>query len=109
MHKIKSTTTDKQAHLSYLDRSYKTRESLIPKEDELNMMKKIRIRKTEDLDKLPDDEVVEVAEWDLDVGIVEEKEVKLLIKKDEVQLPVDRETYDKIRNKKISLVLQSEV
>ncbi len=72
------------------------------------MMKKVKIKKAEDLDNLPDNEVVEVEEWDLDVGLIEEKDVKLLIKKDEVQLPVDRETYDKIRNKKISLVLESD-
>lgn len=71
------------------------------------MMKKVKIKKAEDLDNLPDNEVVEVEKWDLDVGLIEEKDVKLLIKKDEVQLPVDRETYDKIRNKKISLVLES--
>lgn len=72
------------------------------------MMKKVKIKKVTDLDELPDDEVVEVEEWSLDVGLIEEKDVKLLIKKDEVQLPVDRETYDKIRNKKISLILESE-
>jgi hypothetical protein len=71
-------------------------------------MKKVKIKKVTDLDELPDDEVVEVEEWSLDVGLIEEKDVKLLIKKDEVQLPVDRETYDKIRNKKISLILESE-
>lgn len=73
------------------------------------MMKKVKIKKVRNLDELPDNEVVEVEEWDLGVGLVEEKDVKLLIKKDEVQLPVDRETYRKIRDKKISLVLQSEV
>ncbi len=67
-------------------------------------MKKIRIKKAGDLDELPDKEVVEVEEWGLDVGLVEEKDVKLLIGKDEVQLPVDRETYDKIRDKKISII-----
>lgn len=71
------------------------------------MMKKIKIKKVKDLDELPDNEAVEVEEWGLEVGLIEEKKVKLLIKKDEVQLPVDRETYDKIRNKKISLVLES--
>lgn len=72
-------------------------------------MEKVRIKKIEDLEELPDNEVVRVEEWDLDVGLVEEKDVKLLIKKDEVQLPVDPETYEKLRGKKISLVLQSEV
>ncbi len=64
------------------------------------MMKKVKIKKARDLDELPDNEVVEIEEWGLDVGLIEEKDVKLLITKDEVQVPVDQETYDKIRNKK---------
>ena len=72
-------------------------------------MKKVKIKKVGDLDKLPSNEVVEVGEWDLDVNLIEEKEVKLLIKRDEIQLPVDRETYEKIKAKRISLVLQGKV
>lgn len=70
-------------------------------------MKRVKIKNVKDLEELPENEVVEVEEWGLDVGLVEEKDVKLLIKKDEVQLPVDRETYEKIRNKKISLILKA--
>ena len=67
-------------------------------------MKKVRIRSTEDFEKLPEGEWVEVEGGDLEVELVEEVDAKLLISGKEVQIPVNETVYGKIKGKKISIV-----
>ena len=70
-------------------------------------MRRVKIKEVEDLDKPPEGEIVEVEEWGIDVELVEEKDAKILIKDDEVQLSVDRKTYERIKDKKFSVVSES--
>jgi hypothetical protein len=70
-------------------------------------MRRVKIKEVEDLDKLPEGEIVEVEEWGLDVELIEEKDAKILIRDNEVQLSVDRKTYERIKDKKLSVVSES--
>jgi hypothetical protein len=70
-------------------------------------MRRVKIKEVEDLDKLPEGEIVEVEEWGLDVELIEEKDAKILIRNNEVQLSVDRKTYERIKDKKLSVVSES--
>jgi hypothetical protein len=71
------------------------------------VMRRVKIKEVEDLDKLPEGEIVEVEEWGLDVELIEEKDAKILIRDNEVQLSVDRKTYERIKDKKLSVVSES--
>lgn len=68
------------------------------------MMKKARIRSSDDFEKLPEGEWVEVQGGDLEVELVEEVTAKLLITDDEVKIPVNEAVYGKIKDKKISIM-----
>ena len=70
-------------------------------------MRRVKIKEVEDLDKLPEGEIVEVEEWGLDVELIEEKDAKILIRDNEVQLSVDRKTYERIKDKNLSVVSES--
>jgi hypothetical protein len=67
-------------------------------------MKKVRIKSMEDFEKLPEGEWVKVKGGDLEVELVEEVDAKLLISGEEVQIPVNETVYGKIKDKKISIV-----
>jgi hypothetical protein len=67
-------------------------------------MMKVRIKSMEDFEKLPEGEWVEVEGGDLEVELVEEVDAKLLISEEEVQIPVNKVVYGKIKGKKISIV-----
>ena len=67
-------------------------------------MKKVRIKSMEDFEQLPDGEWVEVEGGDLEVELVEEVDAKLLISKEEIEIPVNEAVYGKIKGKKIFIV-----
>ncbi len=68
------------------------------------MMKKARIKSSDDFEKLPEGEWVEVQGGDLEVELVEEVNTKLLITDDEVKIPVNEAVYGKIKDKKILIM-----
>ncbi len=69
-------------------------------------MKKIKIRTIEDMESLPEGEIVEVESCDVKFRLVEEDalKTKLLISDEEVEIPIPEEVYKKIKGKKISIV-----
>ncbi|MEA2074608.1 MAG: hypothetical protein U9O85_02570 [Euryarchaeota archaeon] len=68
------------------------------------MMKKVKIKSMEDFEKLPEGEWVDVEGGDLEVELVEEVDAKLLVSDEEVKIPVNEAVFEKIRDKKISIV-----
>jgi len=68
------------------------------------MMKKVKIKSLEDFEKLPEGEWVDVEGGDLEVELVEEVDAKLLVSDEEVKIPVNEAVFEKIRDKKISIV-----
>ena len=70
------------------------------------MMKKLRIRTIEDMKNLPEGEIVEVESCDIKFRLVEEDALrtKLLISDEEVEIPIPEEVYNKIKDKRISIV-----
>ncbi|MCK4398809.1 MAG: hypothetical protein KAV25_07435 [Methanophagales archaeon] len=69
-------------------------------------MKKIKIRTMEDMEKLPEGEIVEVESCDVKFRLVDEDTLrtKLLISDEEVEIPIPEEVYKRIKGKKISIV-----
>jgi hypothetical protein len=67
-------------------------------------MKKARIESLNDFERLPEGEWVEVKGGEVEVELVEEVTAKLLITADEVKIPVHEALYDKIEDKKISIM-----
>ena len=67
-------------------------------------MKKVKIKSLEDFEKLPEGEWVDVEGGDLEVELVEEVDAKLLVSDEEVKIPVNEAVFEKIRDKKISIV-----
>lgn len=69
-------------------------------------MKRVRIKTIEDMEKLPEGEIVEVESCDVKFRLVEEDTLrtKLLISDKEVEIPVPEEVYKKIKDKRISIV-----
>jgi hypothetical protein len=63
------------------------------------MMKKGRIKSSDDFEKLPEGEWVEVKGGDLEVELVEEVNAKLLITDDEVKIPLNEAAYVKIKDR----------
>ncbi|MCK4475639.1 MAG: hypothetical protein KAU16_02835 [Methanophagales archaeon] len=70
-----------------------------------NIMKKIAIRTIEDMESLPEGEIVEVESCDVKFRLVEEGTLntKFLISDEEVKIPLPKDLYDKIKGKKISI------
>ncbi len=68
-------------------------------------MKKIKIRTMEDMESLPEGEIVEVESCDVKFKLVEEGTLntKLLIFDEEVKIPLPKYLYDRIKDKKISI------
>ncbi len=64
-------------------------------------MEKANIKTPKDLDKLKIGETYEVEQWELEPEIIEEKDVKLLIKSKQIEIPVSRSVYRKLKGKKI--------
>ncbi|MEA1957860.1 MAG: hypothetical protein WA977_01815 [Halobacteriota archaeon] len=69
-------------------------------------MKKLKIRTIEDMENLPEGEIVEVESCDIKFRLVEEDALrtKLLISDEEVEIPIPEEVYNKIKDKRISIV-----
>jgi hypothetical protein len=66
-------------------------------------MKKVKIRSVEDLNSLPEG-LFEIDEWDLKAELLEEVDAKLIVKEDVVEVAVDPETFEKVKEKKMVLV-----
>ena len=66
-------------------------------------MKKAKIRSVEDLNSLPEG-LFEIEEWDLEAELLEEVDAKLIVKEDEVEVAVDPETFERVKEKKMVLV-----
>lgn|GEM_PF-3396701 len=66
-------------------------------------MKKVKIRSVEDLNSMPDG-LFEIEEWDLEAELLEEVDAKLIVKEDVVEVAVDPETFERVKEKKIVLV-----
>jgi|LGOV01.1.fsa_nt_gb deoxycytidine triphosphate deaminase len=67
-------------------------------------MKKVRIKSLDDFEELPEGEWIEVEGGDLEIELVEEVDAKLLISEEEVKIPVNEAVFVKIKDKKISIV-----
>ena len=66
-------------------------------------MKKVKIRSIEDLNSVPEG-LVEIEEWDLEAELLEEVDAKLIVKEDIVEVAVDPETFERVKEKKMVLV-----
>jgi hypothetical protein len=66
-------------------------------------MKKAKIRSVEDLNSLPEG-LFEIDEWDLEAELLEEVDAKLIVKEDIVEVAVDPETFERVKEKKMVLV-----
>jgi len=64
----------------------------------------VRIKSLDDFEELPEGEWIEVGGGDLEIELVEEVDAKLLISEEEVKIPVNEAVYGKIKDKKISIV-----
>jgi hypothetical protein len=64
-------------------------------------MEKVNIKTLKDLNKLKIGETYEIEEWGLEPEIIEEKEAKLLIKKKQIEIPVSKALYRKLKGKKV--------
>ena len=71
-------------------------------------MKKVRIKSLEDFEELPEGEWLEVEGGDLEIELVEEVDAKLLISEEEVKIPVNEAVFGKIKDKKISIVPETD-
>jgi predicted DNA-binding transcriptional regulator YafY len=69
-------------------------------------MKKIRIRTIEDMEKLPEGEIVEAESCDVKFRLVDEDTLttKLLISDNEVKIPLPDDVYKKVKDKRILIV-----
>jgi hypothetical protein len=65
------------------------------------LMEKVNIKTLKDLNKLKIGETYEIEEWGLEPEIIEEKEAKLLIKKKQIEIPVSKALYRKLKGKKV--------
>ncbi len=72
----------------------------------MKLMEKANIRTLKDLKKLKIGETYEVGEWELEPEIIEEREAKLLIKNRQIEIPVSRAVYRKLKGKKIVLKIK---
>ena len=66
-------------------------------------MKKVKIKSVENLNSLPGG-VFEIEEWDLEAELLEEVDAKLIVKEDIVEVAVDPETFERVKEKKMVLV-----
>ncbi|MDP2844528.1 MAG: hypothetical protein Q8N79_00445 [Candidatus Methanoperedens sp.] len=64
-------------------------------------MEKAKIKTLNDLNKLKIGETYEVDEWRLEPEIIEEREAKMLIKSKQIEIPVSRATYRRLKGKKV--------
>ena len=61
-------------------------------------MKKVKIRSIEDLNSVPEG-LFEIEEWDLEAELLEEVDAKHI-----VEVAVDPETFERVKEKKMVLV-----
>jgi hypothetical protein len=64
-------------------------------------MEKVNIKTLKDLNKLKIGETYEIKEWGLEPEIIEEKEAKMLIKRKQIEIPVSKAVYRKLKGKKV--------
>lgn len=68
---------------------------------EVILMEKVNIKTLKDLNKLKIGETYEIEEWGLEPEIIEEKEAKMLIKRKQIEIPVSKAVYRKLKGKKV--------
>ena len=73
-------------------------------EKEKDKFKLITARDATNFEELPEGEWIEVEGGDLEIELVEEVDAKLLISEEEVKIPVNEAVFGKIKDKKISIV-----
>jgi hypothetical protein len=64
-------------------------------------MEKVNIKTLKDLNKLKIGETYEIEEWGLEPEIIEEKEAKMLIRRKQIEIPVSKALYRKLKGKKV--------
>ncbi|MBU4373951.1 MAG: hypothetical protein KKD69_05620 [Euryarchaeota archaeon] len=64
-------------------------------------MEKAHIKTLKDLNKLKIGETYEVGEWGLEPEIIEERDAKMLIKSKQIEIPVSRAVYRKLKGKRV--------
>lgn len=64
-------------------------------------MEKANIKSLKDLNKLEIGETYEVGDWALKPEIIEERDAKMLIKRKQIEIPVSRAVYRKLKGKRI--------
>ncbi|MEA3487906.1 MAG: hypothetical protein U9R10_01470 [Euryarchaeota archaeon] len=69
-------------------------------------MKKVKIRTEEDLENLPEDEVVEVESCDIKFRLVEKGSLhtEVSVSEEEVNIPLPEELYEKVKGKRVVVV-----
>ncbi len=65
------------------------------------LMEKVNIKTLKDLNKLKIGATYEIEEWGLEPEIIEEKEAKMLIKRKQIEIPVSKAVYRKLKGKKV--------
>ena len=70
------------------------------------MMKKVKIKKIEDLENLPEGEVVEVESCDIRFKLIERGSLhtEVSISEEGVKIPLPEELYEKVKGKRVEIV-----
>jgi len=70
------------------------------------MMKKVKIKTEEDLENLPEDEVVEVESCDIKFRLIEKGSLRteVSVSEEEVKIPLPEELYEKVKGKRVVVV-----
>ena len=70
------------------------------------MMKKVKIKTEEDLENLPEDEVVEVESCDIRFRLIETGglHTEVSVSKEEAKITLPEELYEKVKGKRVVLV-----
>jgi hypothetical protein len=70
------------------------------------MMKRVKIKTEEDLENLPEDEVVEVESCDVRFKLIEKGglHTEIAVSEEEVEIPLPENLYEKAKGKKVVIV-----
>jgi len=70
------------------------------------MMKRVKIKTEEDLENLPEDEVVEVESCDVKFKLIEKGSLhtEISVSEEEVKIPLPEKLYEKVKGKRVVIV-----
>ena len=70
------------------------------------MMKKAKIKTIEDLENLPEGELVEVESCDIRFRLIERGSLptEISVSEDEVKISIPKELYEKVKGKRVEIV-----